>query len=98
MFGLQCVGQGDPVGLAGHVRAQSWPQGVIFGLVVDEQELLEELPPQGGPQQLARVVVRSAGDASDLHELPAERVVHREHHAHVELVLHDLSSIGVSLI
>jgi hypothetical protein len=61
--------------------------------VVDEQELLEELPPQGGPQQPARVVVPQPRDASDLHELPAERIVHREHHAHVELVLHDLSSI-----
>jgi hypothetical protein len=39
-----------------------------------------------------------APDACDLHEFPPERVVHREHHAHVELVLHDLSSIGISLI
>ena len=48
------------------------------------------------------VVVASAGGVFcaglDLRELAAQRVVHREHHAHVELVLHDLSSIGVSLI
>jgi hypothetical protein len=44
------------------------------------------------------VVAGSPPDACDLHEFPPERVVHREHHAHVELVLHDLSSIGISLI
>jgi hypothetical protein len=66
--------------------------------VVDEQELLEELPSEGGSQQLARVVTGSPPDACDLHEFSPERVVHREHHAHVELVLHDLSSIGISLI
>jgi hypothetical protein len=42
------------------------------------------------------VVAGSPSDACDLHEFAPERVVHGEHHAHVELVLHDLSSIGIS--
>src|SRR5712692_10405971 len=74
-------------------RAQYWPHGVIFGLVVDQQELLEQLPPQRGLQQLAGVVVPQARDPADLHELPAQRVVHREHHAHVELEFHGSSLI-----
>ena len=92
---------GEAVGLARHVRPHSRPQRVVFGLVVDQQELLEELPPQGGSQQLARVGGRPARDACDLHELAAQGVVHREHHAHVELVIHVCSSVflmGTSLL
>src|SRR5262249_42302561 len=68
--------------------AQWRPQGVILGLVVGQQELLEQFPPQRGSQQRARVVVPPARDPADLHELSAQRVVHREHHAHVELEIH----------
>src|SRR5262249_430866 len=96
VLGLQRVGQAHPVRLAGHVRSQSRPQRVVLGLVVDEQELLEELPPQGGSQQLARVVAGSLPDACHLHQFAPERVVQREPHADGELVLHVLSSIGIS--
>jgi hypothetical protein len=93
MLGLERIRQCHSVGLSSHVDAQRGPQGVIFGLVVDQQELLEQLPPKRGLQQLARVAVPLARDPRDLHEFPAQRVVHREHHAHVELEIHGSSSI-----
>ncbi len=98
MLGFQGVGQGHPVGPAGHAGAQRRPQRVVLGLVVDDQELLEELPPQGGAQQLTRVVVAQPRDPSDLRELTAQGVVHREHHAHVELVVHRSSSVGLLIM
>ncbi len=97
VLGLQRVGQGQAVGMPGHLGAQRRPQHVVFGLVVDQEELLEQLPTQRGSQQRAGIVVAQRRDPCDLHEFPAQRVVHREHHAHIELVLHDSSS-GVSQI
>ena len=82
MLGLQCVRQRHPVGLPG--IAQRRPQGVIFGLVVHQQELLGQLPPQRGVQQRAGVAAPQARNAPDVRELPAQGVVHREHHVHVE--------------
>src|SRR5262249_51556795 len=88
MPGFQRARERRTAGPLGQRRAQWRPQGVIFGLVVGQQELLEQFPPQRGSQQRARVVVPPARDPADLHELSAQRVVHREHHAHVELEIH----------